>query len=340
MTSQPSNCSPGLPRPMPVWSSTRSFGVKRAASCFQLKTSDRGTTTSDGGGRRRFLEAARSPRRAPAGRAPGWSCPGPCRRPGSRRNRTPGGSGASPGRRADSREAHPGTRPAGPRAQCPGTGGAGRAPARIACRIAPRVARPAGCRAGRLASAGTEGDPPPACPLRPGRVLLQPLLRQEAEAAVAQRHEVLAAPQGGEQGGERYLLIAEGHPAVQLEPVDAGRHLDPEVARLAVQLPLGLDAPALLEERPRGLRQVACGQLQGLALAVVAPAVEADLLESCREGPLGRRVASSSRRWSGSKTLRIGLCAGTTWPSYSKERSPMSQFCSRSDIQRAGRRGV
>ena len=38
--------------------------MKRAASCFQLKTSDRGTTTSDGGGRRRFLGAARSSRRA------------------------------------------------------------------------------------------------------------------------------------------------------------------------------------------------------------------------------------------------------------------------------------
>ena len=95
-----------------------------------------------------------------------------------------------------------------------------------------------------------------------GHVLLQPLLRQQAEAAVAQRHEVLAAPQGREQGGQRHLLIAEGHPAVQLEPVDPGRHLDPEVARLAVQLPLGLDAPALLEEGPRGFRQVACEQLQ------------------------------------------------------------------------------
>ena len=124
-----------------------------------------------------------------------------------------------------------------------------------------------------------------------GHVLLQPLLRQQAEAAVAQRHEVLAAPQGREQGGERHLLIAEGRPAVQLEPVDPGRHLDPEVARLAVQLPLGLDAPALLEEGPRGFRQVACEQLQGLALAVVGPAVEADLLEPGREGPLGRRVA-------------------------------------------------
>ena len=48
-------------RPMPVWSSTRSCGVKRAASCFQLKTSDRGTTTSDGGRRLRL------PRRAARG---------------------------------------------------------------------------------------------------------------------------------------------------------------------------------------------------------------------------------------------------------------------------------
>ena len=31
---------------MPVWSRTRSFDAKRAASCFQLKTSDRGTTTT------------------------------------------------------------------------------------------------------------------------------------------------------------------------------------------------------------------------------------------------------------------------------------------------------
>ena len=104
-----------------------------------------------------------------------------------------------------------------------------------------------------------------------------------------------------------------------------GRDLEPEVARPTVQLALGLDAPALMEEGPRGFRQVAREQLQGLALAVVGPAVEADLFEPGREGALGRRVAQRQPRPSGSKTPRVGLCAGTTWPSYSKERSPTSQ---------------
>ena len=44
----------------PVWSSTRSFGANFAASCFQLKTRDFGTTTSDGATRR--LSAPSSPR--------------------------------------------------------------------------------------------------------------------------------------------------------------------------------------------------------------------------------------------------------------------------------------
>jgi len=56
-------------RPMPVWSSTWSCGVKRAASCDQLKMSDLGTTTSDG---RSTSPAARNSRRA-SGSACTWA---------------------------------------------------------------------------------------------------------------------------------------------------------------------------------------------------------------------------------------------------------------------------
>ena len=55
---------------------------------------------------------------------------------------------------------------------------------------------------------------------------------------------------------ERCVWLAEVDLAVQLEPVDAGRDLELELARLAVQLPLGLDAPALGRQLGDDLRQL------------------------------------------------------------------------------------
>ena len=98
------------------------------------------------------------------------------------------------------------------RGRCPGTGAAARAPRESLVES----------RLGLLGQQGVEQ--PDLCPLEPNmiplrradsgdrHVLLQPFFRQQAEAAVAQRHEVLAVLEGREQGGKRHLLIAEGHP--------------------------------------------------------------------------------------------------------------------------------
>ena len=283
--------APGLPRPMPVWSRTRSFGVNRAASCIQLKTSDRGTTTSDGGGRRRFL--ARPAARRASSRASTWTV---LPRPMSSARQPP-----KPNSLEEVEPAEALALIAAELAVEPGRRVRGLDALELAEPLADLLEPLVESRLGLLGQQGVEQadlrpPEPEVVPLRraqpgEGHVLLEPLLRQQAEAAVAQRHEVSPRLRAASKVGQRHLLAAEVDPAVQLEPVDAGRHLELELARLAVQLPLGLDAPALLEEGPRGLRQVACEQLQGLALAVVGPAVEADLLEPGREGPLGRRVA-------------------------------------------------
>ena len=58
-----------------------------------------------------------------------------------------------------------------------------------------------------------------------GAVLVQPLLGQQAERAVAERDELLAFAQGGEQLGQWRGEPAEVDLAVELEPVDAALDL-------------------------------------------------------------------------------------------------------------------
>ena len=76
-----------------------SDGANRSISAFQLAISEAGTTSRLGGLPGARLWAGRSRLRAEqAGRSPGRSCPGPCRRPGRRRGRAGSGNAANPGR--------------------------------------------------------------------------------------------------------------------------------------------------------------------------------------------------------------------------------------------------
>src|SRR2546426_2682452 len=90
---------------------------------------------------------------------------------------------------------------------------------------------------------------------RKGCVFPEPLLGQDPETTVTEDDRVLPAPEGGEKLGQPHVLVLEHRRAMQLEPVDAGSHLDPEVPGSPVKLPLGLDMPALLHEGPSGGRK-------------------------------------------------------------------------------------
>ena len=82
---------------------------------------------------------------------------------------------------------------------------------------------------------------------------------------------------------------------MQLEPVDARADLDLERPRLPVELAVGLDVPALLDELAHRARQVSRGQVECLArpVALVHGALaEARLPEARRGLPLGARVPS------------------------------------------------
>ena len=123
----------------------------------------------------------------------------------------------------------------------------------------------------------------------------EPLLGQDTIGAVAEQHGALAPPERGEQRGELRDGRAEVDRAVQLEPVDAGADLDLERPRLPVELAVGLDVPALLDELAHRARQVSRGQVECLArpVALVHGALaEARLPEARRGLPLGARVPS------------------------------------------------
>ncbi len=283
------SCSPGLPRPMPVWSSTRSCG--REARGLLLPVEDQRPRHDDQrrrGPRRSWRAAARGAPRA--ARAPARSCRAPCRRPGSRRSRTRGGSGASRAPRAGSRAAapvEPGRRVG--RRDALEAAAAARAPARTPRRIAPRAARPAARRAGRPASAGTGGGRPPAVP-SPARSPYFFSHSSGSRPKLPSPSGTRSSPrlQGREQRGQLAPRVAEVDAAVQLEPVDPGRDLDVERAGLAVELALRLDAPAFSHQLGHGARQAARRQLQRHLVALAPP--EGSLLEPEHAEPRGSRL--------------------------------------------------
>ena len=74
-------------------------------------------------------------------------------------------------------------------------------------------------------------------------VLLKPLLGKHAKGAVVQADGFFAAPQRRQKCGQLTDSPAEVRCAVQLEPVDAAGDVNLDFARLAVELPIGLDVP-------------------------------------------------------------------------------------------------
>ena len=185
---------------MPVWSSTRSRGVKRAASAIQLKTSERGTTTRDGGS-----PSGGAPQRA-AGLEQGQHLDGLAeahvvRQAAAEAEVAEEVEPAQPGALiAAELAAEPGRRRRP--ARCPGTAAAARrARSKASSKVDLGLARRARRRAGPPGPGGSAGDPPRRCPSRGhGRDFFSHSSGSSAEAAVAQRHEVLAAAQGREQG--------------------------------------------------------------------------------------------------------------------------------------------
>jgi len=118
------------------------------------------------------------------------------------------------------------------------------------------------------------------------RPALQPLLGEQAQAAVAQGHEAVAAPQSGEEPRQADRLAGEFHLAVELEPVHPGGDVHREAARRPIKRPLRLDPPALVEQRAHRLRDAFGRDPQG---GLAGGFVRAGAEPQRREGPLLRR---------------------------------------------------
>ena len=231
--------------------------MKRAASCFQLKTSDRGTTTSDG---LTAWPAARSSRRVSSSASTCAVLP------------TPMSSARQPPKREAAQELHPAQAlalviaQAGPRSR----------------RAARRHRRPEtaqllahageGLVAAGLGLGGQQGiEQSGLAPAEADVIVLaafpgRPAGRCGAATPPAAGRRcrrpadhVLAAAQGFQQRGQFRRGVAVVHLAVQLEPVDAGGNLQPEPIRTPENLALGLDMPARLHQRPDDARQLAGG---------------------------------------------------------------------------------
>jgi hypothetical protein len=101
---------------------------------------------------------------------------------------------------------------------------------------------------------------------RDRREPLEPVFGDHAETAVAEGHEPFAIAEGGEQLRQPDVLAFELCLPAHLEPIDAGRDRDPEGARGTVELPLGVDRPALGEERAESRRDPARGDLHRAAV--------------------------------------------------------------------------
>ena len=180
-----------------------------------------------------------------AARAPARSCPAPCRRPGSRRTRTCGGSGASPAPRAGSRAARRGSPAAGRPARRPRTCAARRGRGRTACRTS---------TSGRDASRASS-TPTWACANRtasPSTVPIaasRPYFFSQSSGSMPRlpsSRTTLDSPRrsASSRRGNGTGPAVEVGGRVEVEPVQAGADGQLELAGLTVQLAVRLDLPA------------------------------------------------------------------------------------------------
>ena len=238
----------------PTWASTRSFGAKRAASCSQFQTSDFGTTTIEG----RPFRCGR-----PASIASTWIV---LPRPMSSARHPP-----NPNWRKKDSQPRPASwygrsSPRNVRGAC-----AARTPVNSRSSIARlgelRVDRDLGLRReqriqqARLRPPEAEAVSLDRAHLGQRRILLQPLLGQHAEGAVAEADHGVASPQRPQQLGQRRRDAVEVDLALQIEPVDLARDRKGEVPRLPVQLALGLHAPPGVQQRPDRRGQARAGNV-------------------------------------------------------------------------------
>ena len=120
----------------------------------------------------------------------------------------------------------------------------------------------------------------------------QPFLGQHAEGAIGELDEVLALARGRQQPRQGDDLIAELHGSGQIEPVDAGGDGDAEIGGGAVELALGLDDPALANQRGHDGGQEAGGEfVLRLAGVGIDLAAESEVFEDGQGAAFGRFVA-------------------------------------------------
>ena len=113
-------------------------------------------------------------------------------------------------------------------------------------------------------------------------VFLQPVLGQHAERAVAERDDRLAAPEGFHDVGERRRRIAEVDGRLEIEPVDARRHFQADVAGGTPRPTFGFDVPPLRDERAHGARQTRRVEAERALATPVVDAVSRARLQHAR----------------------------------------------------------
>ncbi len=92
--------------------------------------------------------------------------------------------------------------------------------------------------------------------------LLQPVLRQQTERAIAQRHHIVAAAQCFEQHRQADFRVSIIDFSLKFEPIDAGAYLHARGARRPKRFALGFHMPARAQQFPDRPRHGLRGQTQ------------------------------------------------------------------------------